>query len=726
VRARDAAQSARDAAEATNIEERAARAAALATQPGKAVEALDLAVGAYGRATAGGRAPGATVLTALYTTLSTARSWPTIGEPSESNEWMTRAISSDGQIVAQLGGAAGDVIVWDTPAMAEPVVAGFGEPGLYLDWLADGSSVLVSGASRVALFDAADGRELWSMKGRLLRRLGEGKSTVVALIDDRGDLVLARPGSAAPPPLRLEHETPTFAHLATSTWYQPYNYSPGAELLAIIDDRRGATFDTATGARVAELRGVAPRVKGVYFIDAARLLTYSFSGTLQHWDARTGKELFHTELHVEGPWPAELSPDGKLFATGACETPVKLRDPRGVPVVEVETSGCRATFGFSRDSSLAFFGKLEEVSAYDARTGREVARLAPQGGFLGWVTSSATDGRLASASEDGVVRVFQPDGKKLFELRGHSGAALSLAFSPDGKRVASTGNDGTVRIWDTRPLEPRLRLPSAPQGDAGLIATTLPGARILTATRDGRSLQLWDVHAGRVLRSFEPPAGPPRVLRSSPDGSTALAAVGESVQLWDVATGKLRTTVATPGAEAMMIAYSPAAHRLAIAAGGWGVRVLDELGASVRDFPDLPSRYLTFSADGGSFTTSGCPSHRAQIAGDQRPQPLGEVNSCAVSYFGKAPDGAQRLFVCGTSMQVLDEAGKLLHTVAMPLDHVSFCDVPFAGPETALFHTFDGRMMLRPLDLETNLRLACRTLRHVGPSADAAKACEGR
>jgi len=66
--------------------------------------------------------------------------------------------------------------------------------------------------------------------------------------------------------------------------------------------------------------------------------------------------------------------------------------------------------------------------------------------------------RLASASADGTVQVWDvATGQEMLTLKGHAGTVYSVAFSPDGKRLASASADGTIKVWDARPWTPELR-----------------------------------------------------------------------------------------------------------------------------------------------------------------------------------------------------------------------------------------------------------------------------
>ncbi|HEY7154504.1 MAG TPA: WD40 repeat domain-containing protein [Gemmataceae bacterium] len=423
-------------------------------------------------------------------------------------------------------------------------------------------------------------------------------------------------------------------------------FSPNGKNLAAGCDWEVILWDLPSGKERHRFKKLDREVQVAFAEGGRTLVTGDKSGKLRFWDATSGKLIRACDVPKDGIGDRgeihglAVSPDGKIVVAGqVCATclwdaatgKMLLR----LPGHEREGSYYPdASFSFLPDGKAFFSGGFDSaVRHWDVTTGRELARYKTCACWYQPVAVSPDGKRVAAGGQDHFIRMWDVQtGRQLAGpikpprrkskppiLHRHDGEITSLAFSPDGKKLASTGKDGqlVVSVVATREL---LFETAEHWGGEYAVAWSRDGKRIASADQDG-VIRLWDAATGKQLDALKGHKGIVAALIFSADNKL-LASGGYDgfVFLWDLQMRKERRhwsvckgrvtslsfaadgkTLATGGAvrtDAGGANFSPMTH-------ADEVRFWDAETGKALTAPALQGETVAFSADGQCLLAAG-------------------------------------------------------------------------------------------------------------------------
>ena len=283
-------------------------------------------------------------------------------------------------------------------------------------------------------------------------------------------------------------------------------------------------WDAATWDLVQTLEGHEGRILCLsYSPDGEQLTSASRDKSIKQWDPVTGLLLRSLKGH-EGRIPCiAYSPDGKTLASGSEDKTIRLWH---------STSGSPA--GILRESG----GVLSIAYAPD---GKQLASASTDTMIKLWNPADGTMiGKLTGTTPENLSDTLHPG-----SWQGHVSSVLTIAYSPNGKQLASGSTDGSIKLWD-------------------------PVNQKLTGTLSGADTFNKEDHSGDIM-----------CVVYSPDGERLASGSGDkTIKLWNPITYKLEKTLSrektgrsfSPTGRVLSIAYSPDGRQLV--SGLWDEKVI--------------------------------------------------------------------------------------------------------------------------------------------------------
>jgi len=437
-------------------------------------------------------------------------------------------------------------------------------------------------------------------------------------------------------------------------------FSPDGKTIATGSDDNTVKLWNLEGKEIQTLKGHSASVLSVVFSpDGKTIATGSDDNTVKLWNLE-GKEIQTLKGHSDRVLSVAFSPDGKTIATGSGDKTVKLwsLDGREVQTLKGHSDSVRSVT-FSPDGRTIATGSGDNTVKLWNLEGKEIQTLKGHSNSVLSVVFSPDGKTIATGSGDNTVKLWNLEGKEIQTLKGHSDSVRSVTFSPDGKYIASGSGDNTVKLWSLDGREVRafkghsnsiMSVASTPSlvSNSGIVSIAFsPDGKTIAFSSSDNTVKLWSLD-GREVRTFKE-HNSVMSIAFSPDGKTiASGSADEIVKLWSFDGRELQSfdELADHVASTVRsVTFSPDGKTIASGSSNNIVKLWSLDSRKLRTFQGYSSsifdyvRSVAFSPDGKTIAFGSSDNTVKLWSLDGREVRTFKVHSASVNSVAFSPDG---------------------------------------------------------------------------------------
>jgi WD40 repeat protein len=334
-----------------------------------------------------------------------------------------------------------------------------------------------------------------------------------------------------------------------TNWVTAIAFSEDGRILASSsEDQTVKLWDVSTGNLLRTLREHDNSVRAIAFHPTRQILASAGAGqTLRLWDIENGQSLHTVQGFTNPVHRVIFSPDGQRFVSCHGDKMIRVWDSQ------------------SKQVRLSLGGHTNIVRWID---------FAPQ--------RTSDSQMLISCSNDQTVRVWNINAGNLLEtFWKHQGIVLDASFSPDGRIIASSSGDKTIKMWSISPLESR----NSKKTDVKTLeghndwVTSIsfnPDQKTIASGSLDRTIKLWNINTGKLLYTLQGHINPVLTVVFDPTGQLlASGSLGINLRLWNVATRECFKILQGHAGGIWTIAFHPADKILATGSADTTIKLWD-------------------------------------------------------------------------------------------------------------------------------------------------------
>jgi RNA polymerase sigma factor (sigma-70 family) len=263
------------------------------------------------------------------------------------------------------------------------------------------------------------------------------------------------------------------------------------------------------------------------------LLSCGADDAIRMWDLQSGKAAGQFAVPHSYPRAVAISADGKLLAAGAADGTIRFVElPAGKVVRQVNgDSSPIHTLGFSPDGNrLAASSQNAKTRLWDVASGQMVREIKPKPAEMVSVLTFSPDSKmLCTGSWKGPLRLWNiASGEEIAKFGTHTKLLEQIAYSPDGKYIASVARDTLAIVWDPQTGKEVRRFDQKHQGTA---VTFSPDSKLLVTGSGDGAIRFWDLATGKQRTILPGHHGLVTALAFLPDGKSLISGSADSTAL---------------------------------------------------------------------------------------------------------------------------------------------------------------------------------------------------